>query len=91
MDMDASASALAAAEWKAPAAMVLVQLFNTGMVLLSKVSIGGGMFVLSLLAYRSLIGAAFILPIALIRERGKWKEMDLGAAGWIFLNAYLCV
>nr|CAB3489567.1 unnamed protein product [Digitaria exilis] len=75
--------------WKAPAAMVLVQLFNTGMVLLSKVSIGGGMFVLALLAYRGLFGAAIILPLALILERGKWKEMDLHAAGWIFLNAFI--
>ncbi|PUZ44207.1 hypothetical protein GQ55_8G071300 [Panicum hallii var. hallii] len=75
--------------WKAPAAMVLVQLFNTGMVLLSKVAIGGGMFVLALLAYRSLFGAAIILPLALLRERGKWKEMDWHAAGWIFLNAFI--
>ncbi|KAJ1255175.1 hypothetical protein BS78_K281800 [Paspalum vaginatum] len=75
--------------WKAPAAMVLVQLFNTGMVLLSKVAIGGGMPVLVLLAYRSLFGAAVILPLALLRERGKWKEMDWHAAGWIFLNAFI--
>ncbi|CAD6254276.1 unnamed protein product [Miscanthus lutarioriparius] len=77
------------AAWKAPAAMLLVQLFNTGMVLLSKVAIGGGMFVFALLTYRSLFGAAFILPIALLRERGKWKEMDWHAAGWIFLNAFI--
>ncbi|KAG0529354.1 hypothetical protein BDA96_05G091400 [Sorghum bicolor] len=77
------------AAWKAPAAMVLVQLFNTGMVLLSKVAIGGGMFVLALLTYRSLFGAAIIFPIALLRERGKWKEMDWHAAGWIFLNAFI--
>ncbi|RLM68830.1 WAT1-related protein [Panicum miliaceum] len=77
------------AAWKALAAMVLVQLFNTGMVLLSKVAIGGGMFVLALLAYRSLFGAAIILPLALLRERGKWKEMDWHAAGWIFLNAFI--
>ena len=57
------------AAWKAPAAMLLVQLFNTGMVLLSKVSIGGGMFVFALLTYGSLFGAAIILPIALLRER----------------------
>ena len=78
MDVETGASAAAAAAapaadaeaaWKAPAAMVLVQLFNTGMVLLSKVSIGGGMFVLALLAYRSLFGAAIILPVALLRER----------------------
>jgi hypothetical protein len=65
----APAAADAEAAWKAPAAMVLVQLFNTGMVLLSKVAIGGGMFVLALLAYRSLFGAAIILPVALLRER----------------------
>ncbi|XBI07280.1 hypothetical protein VPH35_135205 [Triticum aestivum] len=56
-------------EWKAPASMVLVQLFITGMILLSKVSIGGGMFIFALLAYRSLFGAAFILPLALIFEK----------------------
>jgi hypothetical protein len=55
--------------WKAPAAMVLVQLFNTGMVLLSKVAIGRGMFVFALLGYRSLFGAIVIFPLALLRER----------------------
>lgn len=60
------------AAWKAPAAMLLVQLSNTGMVLLSKVAIDGGMFVLALLTYRSLFGAAIILPIALLRERCVW-------------------
>ncbi|KAB8112311.1 hypothetical protein EE612_050491 [Oryza sativa] len=35
--------------WKAPASMVLVQLFNSGMILLSKVSINGGMFVFAAL------------------------------------------
>ncbi|XP_062196999.1 WAT1-related protein At5g64700-like [Phragmites australis] len=82
-------SAETATGWKAPAAMVLVQLFNTGMVLLSKVAIGGGMFVFALLAYRSIFGAAIILPLALLRERGKWREMDWPAAGWIFLNAFI--
>jgi len=57
------------AAWKAPAAMVLVQLFNTGMVLLSKAAIGGGMFVLVLLAYRGIFGAVIILPLALLLER----------------------
>ncbi|VAI82437.1 hypothetical protein VPH35_127037 [Triticum aestivum] len=76
-------------EWKAPASMVLVQLFITGIILLSKVSIGGGMFIFALLAYRSLFGAAFILPLALIFERGKWREMGWHATGWIFLNAFI--
>ncbi|TKW00063.1 hypothetical protein SEVIR_8G084200v4 [Setaria viridis] len=78
-----------AVDWKAPAAMVFLQLSNTGMVLLSKVAIGGGMFVFALLTYRSLFGAAIILPLALFWERGKWKEMDWHAAGWIFLNAFI--
>ncbi|KAL6660777.1 hypothetical protein ACP70R_001812 [Stipagrostis hirtigluma subsp. patula] len=78
-----------AAGWKAPAAMVLVQVFNAGMVLLSKVAIGGGMFVFALLAYRSLFGAAVILPFGFFLERGKWKEMDWHATGWIFLNAFI--
>jgi hypothetical protein len=58
-----------AARWKAPAAIVLVQLFNTGMVLLSKVVIGRGMFVFALLGYRSLFGAIVIFPLALLPER----------------------
>uniref|UniRef100_I1QT76 WAT1-related protein n=1 Tax=Oryza glaberrima TaxID=4538 RepID=I1QT76_ORYGL len=78
-----------AAGWKAPASMVLVQLFNSGMILLSKVSISGGMFVFALLSYRSVFGAIFILPFALIFERGKWRDIDWSATGWIFFNAFI--
>uniref|UniRef100_A0A0D9XIF1 WAT1-related protein n=1 Tax=Leersia perrieri TaxID=77586 RepID=A0A0D9XIF1_9ORYZ len=85
----AGTTATAPAGWKAPASMVLVQLFITGMVLLSKVSIGGGMFIFTLLAYRSVFGAVFILPFALIFERGKWRDMDWPAFGWIFFNAFI--
>uniref|UniRef100_M8CJY8 Uncharacterized protein n=1 Tax=Aegilops tauschii TaxID=37682 RepID=M8CJY8_AEGTA len=77
------------AGWRTPASMVLVQLIITGNILLSKVSIGGGMVILVLLAYASLFGAAFILPLALINERGKWREMGWHATGWIFLNAFI--
>ncbi|KAG2640643.1 WAT1-related protein At2g37450-like isoform X3 [Panicum virgatum] len=55
--------------WKAPMAMVLVELFQTGLVLLSKVVMGHGMFVFALVTYRSAIGAAFLFPFALICER----------------------
>lgn len=55
--------------WKAPVAMVLVQLFQTGLVLLSKVAIGHGMFVFALVTYRSAFGTAFLLPLALVWER----------------------
>uniref|UniRef100_A0ACD6AEM8 Uncharacterized protein n=1 Tax=Avena sativa TaxID=4498 RepID=A0ACD6AEM8_AVESA len=90
MDIDVAATKPAsAAGWKEPLAMVLVQLFNTGMILLSKVSIGGGMFIFSLLAYRSFFGAVFILPFAFISERGKWRDMSWRAFRWIFLNAFI--
>nr|XP_025876535.1 WAT1-related protein At5g64700 isoform X1 [Oryza sativa Japonica Group] len=89
MDIDGAGTKAAAAGWKAPASMVLVQLFITGMIMLSKVSIGGGMFIFALLAYRSLFGAVFILPFALIFERGKWRDMDWRAFGWIFFNAFI--
>ncbi|OEL23842.1 hypothetical protein BAE44_0015139 [Dichanthelium oligosanthes] len=49
--------------------MVLVQLYQTGLVLLSKVVVGHGMFVFALVTYRSAFGAAFLLPFALICER----------------------
>ncbi|CAN6306317.1 unnamed protein product [Urochloa humidicola] len=62
--------------WKVPVAMVLVQLFQTGLVLLSKVVIGHGMFVFALVTYCSVFGAAFLLPFALICEGGKWREID---------------
>ncbi|RLN38570.1 WAT1-related protein [Panicum miliaceum] len=75
----------AALRWKAPAAMVLVQLFQMGLVLLSKVVIGHGMFVFALVAYRSALGAAFLLPLALICERGKGR----GASRWIIFHAFI--
>lgn len=69
VDTAETKEAATATWWKAPAAMVLVQLFNTGMTLLSKVVIREGMFILALLAYRSVFGAAFILPFAHLYER----------------------
>ncbi|KAL6868146.1 hypothetical protein ACP4OV_014991 [Aristida adscensionis] len=79
----------AALRWKAPAAVVLVQLFMAGMILLSKVVIGDGMFIFALLAYRSFFGAVFILPFALIFEREKWKEVDWRVCAWLFFNAFI--
>ncbi|KAK3125859.1 hypothetical protein QOZ80_7BG0610620 [Eleusine coracana subsp. coracana] len=89
MDIEAERKAEKALRWKAPTAMVLVQLFQTGMILLSKVSISEGMFIFALLAYRSFFGAAIIFPFALFCERGKWKEMDRRVCGWIFFNAFI--
>ncbi|PVH33930.1 hypothetical protein PAHAL_8G103200 [Panicum hallii] len=73
--------------WKAPAAMVLVQLIITGLIMLSKVVISRGMFIFALHAYRSAFGTICILPFAVFYERGKWKEMNWRAFGWICLNS----
>ncbi|CAN6284414.1 unnamed protein product [Urochloa humidicola] len=79
----------AALRWKAPVAMVLVQLFQTGLVLLSKVAISHGMFVFALVTYCSVFGAAFLLPFALICEGGKWRKIDWRASRWIIFNAFI--
>uniref|UniRef100_A0A453DDB7 WAT1-related protein n=1 Tax=Aegilops tauschii subsp. strangulata TaxID=200361 RepID=A0A453DDB7_AEGTS len=47
------------------------------------------MFVFSLLCYRSILGAVFILPFSLLLESGKWKELDKNALGWLFVNAFV--
>ncbi|RLM58816.1 WAT1-related protein [Panicum miliaceum] len=73
--------------WKAPAAMVLVQLIITGLIMLSKVVISRGMFIFALHSYRSAFGTICILPFAVFYERGKWKEMNWRAFGWICLNS----
>ncbi|XP_052165991.1 WAT1-related protein At5g64700-like isoform X2 [Oryza glaberrima] len=65
----ATAAAAAGGGWKTPVSMVLVQLFITGQILLSKVSIGGGMLIFVLLAYNSFFAVVFLLPFALIFER----------------------
>lgn len=69
--------------------MILVELFNTGTILLGKLAVDAGMFVFSLLCYRSILGAIFILPFALLFESGKWKELDKKSLGWLFLNAFV--
>ncbi|KAF8718842.1 hypothetical protein HU200_025149 [Digitaria exilis] len=74
--------------WKPALCVVLSEVFNTGTVLLSKVAIDSGTFVFSLLFYRSILGAVFTLPFALFFESGKWKDLDKGALGWLFLNAF---
>uniref|UniRef100_A0A8R7TP55 WAT1-related protein n=1 Tax=Triticum urartu TaxID=4572 RepID=A0A8R7TP55_TRIUA len=47
------------------------------------------MFVFSLLCYRSILGVIFILPFALLLERGKWKELDTKALVWLSINAFV--
>ncbi|PAN46442.1 hypothetical protein PAHAL_9G186200 [Panicum hallii] len=69
--------------------MVLVQFFSILLVLLSKLALHTGMRPFVLLAYRNLIGAAAVAPLALIFEREMIirKIPNLVEWGWISLNA----
>ncbi|KAM3262384.1 hypothetical protein ACQJBY_052849 [Aegilops geniculata] len=48
--------------------MVLIELFTTGQMLLTKVVVDAGLFVFALLTYRFFLGAALVVPLALIFE-----------------------
>lgn len=60
---------LAAESVMLPASMVLVQLFSVVLVLLSKLALSTGMRPFALLAYRNLVGAVAVAPLAFIFER----------------------
>lgn len=49
--------------------MLLVQLFATGMQILSRVILVQGTFIFALIAYRNLVAAVFVAPFALYLER----------------------
>ncbi|KAK1694218.1 hypothetical protein QYE76_010915 [Lolium multiflorum] len=74
-------------EWGPAICMVLIELFTTGQMLLTKVVVDAGLFVFALLTYRFFLGAALVVPLAMIFERGKLKELKLKAFIWIFTSA----
>lgn len=80
-------AALVAESVALPASMVLVQLFSIVLVLLSKLALNTGMRPFVLLAYRNIIGAAAIAPLAFIFERKARKIPNLVEWGWISINA----
>ncbi|XP_037479917.1 WAT1-related protein At5g64700-like [Triticum dicoccoides] len=86
---DTTIQVQAGSKWKPAICVVIVEVFNTGTILLGKLALDGGMFVFSLLSYRSVLGAVFMLPFALFLERGRWKELNMKALGWLFINAFL--
>jgi hypothetical protein len=57
------------AEWGPAICMVLIELFTTGQMLLTKVVVDAGLFVFALLTYRFLIGTVLVVPLAVIFER----------------------
>ncbi|XP_057471231.1 WAT1-related protein At5g64700-like [Actinidia eriantha] len=67
--------------------MLMVQVFGTGLQLLSKVILSQGTFILSLIAYRHVVGTLCVAPFAFFREKGKVKELNWSICFWLFMNA----
>ncbi|CAL0317805.1 unnamed protein product [Lupinus luteus] len=67
--------------------MLLVQLFATGMQLLSRVILVQGTFIFALIAYRHIVAALCVAPFALYFERGHAKKFTWPVCSWIFINA----
>jgi len=56
-------------EWWPASFMALVQVFTTGLLLLTKVVVDDGVSVCTLLTYRFFMGAIFVIPFAAILEK----------------------
>ncbi|CAD6204734.1 unnamed protein product [Miscanthus lutarioriparius] len=87
MEGPSSPSLKLKAEWGPAICMVLIEVFTTGQMLLTKVVVDAGLFVFALLTYRFFLGTLLVVPLAIIFERGKWKEIKLKAFIWIFTSA----
>ncbi|RDY03513.1 WAT1-related protein, partial [Mucuna pruriens] len=78
-------------EWftssKALLSMLLVQVFVTGLQLLSRVILVHGSFVFALIAYRHVVAAVCVAPFALCFERGCTKKFSWKVLFWLFINA----
>jgi hypothetical protein len=57
------------AEWGPAICMVLIEVFTTGQMLLTKVVVDAGLFVFALLTYRFFLGTLLVVPLAIIFER----------------------
>ncbi|MBA0781009.1 hypothetical protein Gotri_001971, partial [Gossypium trilobum] len=69
------------------AAMLAVQVFATGQQLLSKVALSQGSFIFALMAYRHLVAALCVAPLAFFLERENSKKMEWSTWLWLFINA----
>ncbi|MED6185257.1 hypothetical protein PIB30_055289 [Stylosanthes scabra] len=67
--------------------MLMVQVFATGMQLLSRIILVNGTFIFALTAYRHIVAALFVAPFALYFERGREKKFTFKVWFWIFVNA----
>ncbi|KAK2636693.1 hypothetical protein Ddye_031485 [Dipteronia dyeriana] len=67
--------------------MIMVQVFATGMQLLSKVILNQGTFIFALLTYRHVVAALCVSPFAFCFERGLSKKYTWSLLFWLFINA----
>ncbi|KAH1061581.1 hypothetical protein GYH30_004856 [Glycine max] len=67
--------------------MILVQIFLTGLQLLSRIILVRGFFIFSLIVYRHLVAAICVAPFAFYFERGRTKKYTLKVWFWLFVNA----
>ncbi|KAL5805383.1 hypothetical protein ACOSQ3_032183 [Xanthoceras sorbifolium] len=67
--------------------MLMVQVFATGMQLLSKVVLNEGTFIFALLTYRHIVAAVCVSPFAFFFERGDSKKFTWSLLFWLFINA----
>ncbi|KAL2339527.1 hypothetical protein Fmac_007467 [Flemingia macrophylla] len=76
-------------EWfKCVVSMLLVQVFASGMQILSRVILMEGTSIFALIAYRHVVAAVCVAPFAFYFERGRAKKFrSCSIWFWLFLNA----
>lgn len=67
--------------------MLMVQVFGTGLQLLSRIILSEGTFIFALMAYRHIVGALCVAPFAIYFERGSIKKLNWTACFWLFMVA----
>ena len=76
-------------------AMLLVQVFSTGMQVLSRVALVKGTFVFALMTYRNVVAALCVAPLAYYFERFYYEFSLLIMASilifLVFIYLYVCV
>ncbi|GMN44272.1 hypothetical protein TIFTF001_013472 [Ficus carica] len=67
--------------------MMVVQVFATGMQILTRVILVEGTFIFSLMAYRHVVASLCVAPLAFYFERGHEKKFGWQVWFWLFVNA----
>ncbi|KAK4570972.1 hypothetical protein RGQ29_029722 [Quercus rubra] len=68
-------------------AMLLVQIFTTGLQILSRVILSQGTFIFALMTYRNVVAAICVAPFAFCFEREITKKLSWSVWFWLFLSA----